>query len=130
MFVPEPECEPASPPEAGRRLVRSLVERVRRGVSAAGHALVGSEAEAQVVLATGLGLTFHPGGDVKALRLFVRIAEDGRWLEDWAREPETFYLIPPSERDVEALADEIVSRLTIALESGPSPGPAVGPRTR
>lgn len=126
VFVPEPECEPALTPEAGRRLASRLAERVREGVSAAGHVLVETQAEAEAVLATGLGFAFHPGGDVKELRLFVRIAEGGVWLDDWAREPETFYLMPPSPRDVEALADEIVSRLTSALESAPGVAPRAG----
>jgi hypothetical protein len=46
----------------------------------------------------------------------VRIKEDSIVLDDWAREPLSFYFLPPTEADLEALADEAALRLSSALE--------------
>lgn len=114
LYLPPAELDPAAPTAAGRRFVAGLEARVREKAAGLGHRLVDAEADAQWVLRLGLGLEFHPGGDVKVARIFVRLEEGSTWLDDWVAEPRSFYLMPPGRADLEHLSDEVVARLAEA----------------
>lgn len=118
IFVAPFELEPKDDRPAGLRFSSALEGIIRQRVEELGHVLGATEAKSELRLGIGAALEFHPAGDVKRVRLFVRVEKEGLLLDDWSSEPESFYLVPPREADLEAFADEVVSRLEIALGEG------------
>ena len=119
VVVPPLAIEPKDGPSAGRRLAEALHRLIQDRVEALGHARAQAPEQAEVRLECGAALEFHPAGDVKRVRLFVRVEERGLLLDDWVSEEHAFYFVPPRERDLEAFADEIALRLAHALEARP-----------